>query len=119
MTINQSSLYIFRHIALQNPAIAENLAKIAERSRATKQYTGSVFAEKETVASSPLLFREPRHRDFAEFRCKQISYHMSVTLPFLGLLILIAGLVAIGFVVGPTLYILLVASVLSLTLLYI
>lgn len=106
MASNQSSRYIFRHAALQNHAVAENLSEIEARSRATRQDTSSVHVEATIMASSPIeimscgLMSQDRMALLQPIK----SYRMRSVLPIFGALILIAGLVAIGIVIGPTLY---------------
>lgn len=90
------SRYVFRHAALQNKAIADNLSKFVARSRATKQETPPVY-EENTKTSSPLI-------------SWWLNDQYNTLRIILGIMVLVTGLVAIGFVVGPTLYNLIVAG---------
>ena len=115
MPSNQSSRYIFRHAALQNQAVAKNLSEIEARSRAKRRDTSSGHVEEMTMPSSPIdieiehFYLRERWGDMMFDRHKK-SYQRSAVLPVLGTMILIAGLVAIGFVIGPTLYRIVVTS---------
>lgn len=110
MSTTPNSRYVFKHAALQNKAIADNLAKFAARSRATRQVTSPVY-EEDVVSSSPVLNNRMMYRDMDMLNLRyKMSYRRNIARPFLGITVIVAGLVAIGFVVGPTLYNLIVAS---------
>lgn len=107
----QASRYIFKQAALQNQAVAKNLSEIEARSSAKRQDTSSKYIKDLSKSSSPIAetrfsIRE-RHaaEQIVDFGVSSRPYHRrSVFVLIFGILILIAGLVAIGFVIGPTLY---------------
>lgn len=103
MTTTQTAQYIIKQASLQNHAVAENLAKLAARSKATKKDTTSVNIVVDTIASSPLPSIR-LYRDELRYCAK------SVASPIFGIAIFIIGIVVIGFVVGPALYKILVAN---------
>lgn len=110
-TTTPSGRYIFGHAALQNHAVAENLAKIAARSKATRQDIAPVHVMEDDwvasspVASSPVSRYRVMYQDVA-----YAQYRRSFALPIIGGLILIAGFLAIGFVIGTKIYEILVTS---------
>ena len=109
MPTTPSGRYIFRHAALQNHAVAENLAKIAGRSKATRQDIAPVHVMEDLVASSPVASSPVASSPVSRYRVMYqdvaySQYRRSLALPIIGGLILIAGLLAIGFVIGPKIY---------------
>lgn len=106
MSESSRSGYIFRQAAQQNKAVADNLAQISARLRETRQ-TGKQIPSGPVVASSPLFSRRMAGADLHMYSLK-CEYRRST--PILGIAILVAGLVAIGYVVGPTIYKIFIAS---------
>lgn len=105
MTTTRSAQYILKQAASQNHAVAENLAKIAARSKATRKDTTSVTIDGDAIASSPLFsMRRYGYGPYCPYPAP------SVRSPIFGVSILIIGIVVIGFVVGPTLYRILVTD---------
>lgn len=105
MPTTPSGRYIFRHAALQNYAVAENLAKIAARSKATRQDITQVHVMEDDlvtsspVASSPVSRYPVMYNDMAYSESRK-RFASSI----MGGLIVIAGLLAIGSVISPKIY---------------
>jgi hypothetical protein len=109
MSESSISGYIFRQAAQQNRAVADNLAQISERLRETRQ-TGKQILRGPVVASSPLFSGRIACGDLhiPMYSAKRCGVRNSTSI--LGIAILVAGLVAIGYVVGPTIYKIFIAS---------
>ncbi|MCD4678129.1 MAG: hypothetical protein K8S18_19375 [Desulfobacula sp.] len=104
MSTNRSANYIFRHAAIQNHSVAKNLDKLAARARKKRRDKSQAITIEDLVASSPIA------QDSVAYSPKCCPSPMGYSSSIFGVLILIAGIVAIGFVFGSTLYKILIGN---------
>ena len=119
MSTNRSANYIFRHAAIQNHSVAKNIDKLAARAREKIRDKSQAITIEDLVVSSPIAqyfkVSSPRYStrqmadDMLMYRDMK-AYRMGYSSLIFGALILIAGIVAIGFVFGPTLYKILIGN---------
>ena len=113
MATNLSASYIFRRAAIQNHSVAKNLDKLSARARETRRDTSPAIAipdsvsssaiDRDAAASSPMYSTRRIADNMLTYR-DMTAYQIRYLSPIFGVFILVAGIAAIGFVFGPTIY---------------
>jgi hypothetical protein len=114
VSTNRSANYIFRHAAIQNHSVAKNLDKLAARAREKRRDKSQAITIEDSVVSSPIAQYSVASSPICSNRLmadNMLMYRdMKAYRSIFGILILIAGIVAIGFVFGQTLYKILIGN---------